>query len=184
MSPSNSEKEELDPNRPVMTLLNIITAPPSSLFKQVGMLFSRLDNFSHILVWSKSQIKSLLDALSVDKIELPRVNLTFKAKRVAIVGGSIEHRLFSNDHSGLYISTSNESIVRSNSISSNVSSQIQSRTNDDLVVINEENIVSETKLESNTVIGSIISSLWLPPYKYNIIVLSLTHSPTKACQIL
>ena len=106
---SDPEKEELDPNRPVMTLLNIITAPPSSLLKRVGMLLSRLDNLSHILVWSTSHIKSPSDALSVDKIELPRVNLTFKAKRVAMVGGSIEHRLYSNDHSGLYIATSTES---------------------------------------------------------------------------
>ena len=45
---SDPEKEELDPNHPVTTLLNIITATPSSLLKRVGMLLSRLDNLSHI----------------------------------------------------------------------------------------------------------------------------------------
>ena len=48
-------------------------------------------NLSHILVWSTSQNKSPSDVLSVDTIELTRVNLTFKVKRVAMVGGSIEH---------------------------------------------------------------------------------------------
>jgi hypothetical protein len=39
---SNSRPEvlEIDPNRPVMTLLNVLSAPPSSLLKRIGMLLS------------------------------------------------------------------------------------------------------------------------------------------------
>ena len=39
------EKERFDPNRPVLTLLNVLCLTPSSLLKRVGMLLSRLDNF-------------------------------------------------------------------------------------------------------------------------------------------
>ena len=48
-------------------------------------------SLSHILVWSTSRNKYPLDVLSIYKIELTRVNLTFKVKRAAMVGGSIEH---------------------------------------------------------------------------------------------
>ena len=45
---------------------------------------------------------------SIDLIELPRVNLSFKAKNGESVDGKIEHRLYSNDHDGLYVATSTE----------------------------------------------------------------------------
>jgi hypothetical protein len=102
------EIERVDPNRPSHTLLNVLSAPPSSLLKRVGMLLSRLDNLSHVLVWSTAEVHSPHVACSIDFIELPRVNLSFKAKDVESVDGKIEHRLYSNDHDGLYIATSTE----------------------------------------------------------------------------
>ena len=45
-------------------------------------------------------------ACTIDLIELPRVNLSFRAKRVEKIDGTIEHRLYSNDNDGLYIATS------------------------------------------------------------------------------
>jgi len=106
---SNQESEKIDDSRPILTLLNIMTAPPSSLLKRIGMLLSRLDNLSHILIWSTAKINRAHDACSIDVIELPRVNLSFKAKKMEKIDGSMEHRLYSNDHDGLYISTSTES---------------------------------------------------------------------------
>jgi hypothetical protein len=105
---SNQETEDRDPNRPVLTLLNVLSAPPTSLLKRVGMLLSRLDNLSHVLVWSTSDIKSAHSPASIDVIELPRVNLAFRAKKVETIDGRVEHRLYSNDYDGLYISTSVE----------------------------------------------------------------------------
>ena len=45
----------------------------------------------------------------VDKIKVPRVNVTFKENIFVMIGGIIEHRLHINDHSGLNIVISNES---------------------------------------------------------------------------
>jgi hypothetical protein len=73
------------------------------------MLLSRLDNLSHVLVWSLSKVHTATDECSIDIIELPRVNLSFKAKQVENIDGTIEYRLYSNDHDGLYISTATES---------------------------------------------------------------------------
>jgi hypothetical protein len=106
---SDPVNENKNPNSPELTLLNISSAPPSSLLKRIGMLLSRLDNLSHVLVWSSAPVRNGGDASSIDVIELPRVNLTFKGRKVETIDGKIEHRLYSNDHNGLYISTSTES---------------------------------------------------------------------------
>lgn len=102
------ETERTDSNRPAHTLLNVLSAPPSSLLKRVGLLLSRLDNISHVLVWSTSAVNSPHSDCTIDFIELPRVNLSFKAKDVESVDGKVEHRLYSNDYDGLYIATSTE----------------------------------------------------------------------------
>ena len=107
---SNARPEvlEVDPNRPVMTLLNVLSAPPSSLLKRIGMLLSRLDNLAHVVFWCAGNVKSAHAAASVDVIELPRVNLKFVSRKVESVDGQVEQRLYSNDHDGLFISTSVE----------------------------------------------------------------------------
>lgn len=45
----------------------------------------------------------------IDLVELPRIHLSFQANRIDTIDGRVEHRLYSNDHDGLYISTSMES---------------------------------------------------------------------------
>jgi hypothetical protein len=104
----DQEVEKIDPNRPIYTLLNVMSAPPSSLLKRVGMLLARLDNLSHVLVWCKSNVASAHAPCSIDHIELPRVNLSFKAKIIESIDGRSEHRIYSNDYDGLYIATSND----------------------------------------------------------------------------
>lgn len=103
---SEEESENIDKDRPVLTLLNVATAPAGSLLKQIGMLLSRLDNLSQVLVWSESEVLNTQQSCTIDLIELPRVNLSFKAKRVEKIDGTVEHRMYSNDNDGLYISTS------------------------------------------------------------------------------
>jgi hypothetical protein len=100
--------EKIDPNRPTFTLLNVETAPPSSLLKRVGMMLSRLDNLAHVLVWSKSKVQSAHSPGTIDYIELPRVNLSFKAKEFETPEGTRELRIYSNDYDGLFIAVSNE----------------------------------------------------------------------------
>lgn len=105
---SDQETELLDPNRPILTLLNVLSATPSSLLKRVGMLLSKLDNLAHVLAWSKSKVQSAHSAASIDLVELPRVNLSFIAKEFETPEGKIENHLYSNDHDGLFIATSTE----------------------------------------------------------------------------
>lgn len=105
---ASHESCDVDKNRSPMTLLNVLSAPPSSLLKRLAMLLSRLDNLAHVLVWSTSDTRSAHAPSSIDIIELPRVNLSFKAKKVESIEGGTEHRIYSNDFDGLYIATSNE----------------------------------------------------------------------------
>jgi len=105
---NDHEIEKIDPNRPVLTLLDVLCAPPSSLLKRIGMLLSRLDNLAHVLVWSKSRVHSAHAPASIDVIELPRVNLRFTAKSETTVDGHVVNRLYSNDYDGLYIAISTE----------------------------------------------------------------------------
>jgi hypothetical protein len=97
-----------DPNRPTLTLLNVVSAPPSSLLKRVGMMLSRLDNLAHVLVWSTANVQSAHSPASIDYIELPRVNLSFKAREFQTSEGTKEFRIYSNDYDGLFIAISNE----------------------------------------------------------------------------
>jgi hypothetical protein len=102
------EDERLDPTRSTHTLLNVMSAPPSSLLKRVGMLLSRLDNLAYVLVWSTAEMSTPHAPSTIDFIELPRVNLSFRSKRIESMDGKVEYRLYSNDYDGLYIATSNE----------------------------------------------------------------------------
>jgi hypothetical protein len=105
---TNPVVDQIDPNRPVHTLLNILTAPQNSFLKRLGMLLSRLDNLSHILVWSASKISAINSAADIDLIELPRVKISFCSKRTEGIDGKVEHRIYSKDHDGLFVSTSVE----------------------------------------------------------------------------
>ena len=49
------------------------------------MLLPRSDILSYILVWSTANVKSAHSAATIDVIELPRVNLAFRAKKVEAI---------------------------------------------------------------------------------------------------
>ena len=127
------EKERFDPNRAVLNLLNVLCSTPSSLLKRVGMLLSRLDNLSKILVWSISKVQSAHSPASIDLIECPRVNLAFTVKEVESLEGRVHQRLYS----GLYIATSKEAREIAERLSGSVSHFIglQNTDNDLLILI-------------------------------------------------
>lgn len=104
------------------TLLNVMAAPEGSKMKLLGLLFSRLDNLSHVLFWSYEKLDSPSSASCIDLVEvskitqfieknhtqttktqLPRIKMKFKAQNVS---GQI--RLYSTDHDGLYITTNSD----------------------------------------------------------------------------
>ena len=134
---SDPLKEVRDPNRPTLTLLNIVSAPPSSLLKRVGMLLSKLDNLAHVLVWSTEKVPSAHSPASIDYIELPRVNLKFKAKPFETNDGKTEYRLYSNDYDGLFIAVSTEAREITDRLLGNISHFIvlQNAENDLFVLI-------------------------------------------------
>jgi hypothetical protein len=95
------------------TLLNLLYAPADSALGLLADQLLRLENLSYCLVWSNtppSKISSntwMFDQnLTIDVIELPRLNLNFvmKPSPLAAHVNSGERLLFSQDHIGLFLS--------------------------------------------------------------------------------
>ena len=94
-------------------LLDFAAAPKGSTLFQLGDLFARVENLSHVLAWTKTsskklvsqfQASGLLDAatdFSIDAIDLPRLKQKFALKRVS----ETETRCYSIDVSGFWISS-------------------------------------------------------------------------------
>lgn len=66
----------------VLTLLNCLYSPSGALKALVSVL-SRLEDLSHILVWSTAALKAPNEPCSIDVVELPRLGLTFRSKKVS-----------------------------------------------------------------------------------------------------
>ena len=88
-----------------MTLLNLLEAPRIArgdenrggrLLRLLATTFSRLDDLSHVLVWSSSLGEKKNDECHVTKIELPRLQMSFETKP----GPDGKIRLYSCDYSG------------------------------------------------------------------------------------
>eukprot|EP01050_Picozoa_sp_SAG11_P001054 SAG11_NODE_43_length_20795_cov_11.860456_2_plen_638_part_00 len=88
---------KLDPSKPTMYLVNLLYA--TSELASLRELMMRLENLSHCLVWSQSDLTSL-DSISIDLIEFPRLNLSFRTRSTE--DGAL--LLFSEDHAGLFVS--------------------------------------------------------------------------------
>ena len=69
---SVEESENLYKNRPDLTLLNVAMAPTGLILKDVGMLLSRLENLSQVLVWNEMEVTDPHQACSIDLIEVRR----------------------------------------------------------------------------------------------------------------
>lgn len=96
----------IDPSKPPMLLLNLQGASASSELGQVRLLITNIEPLSHILVWSKSQHSDpASETATIDIVELPRMNLSFRA-----VAGN---RLVCDDLAGLFISKDQGSTIGS-----------------------------------------------------------------------
>jgi hypothetical protein len=74
----------------MMTLLNVSSASRRLYSNvQVCMLLTRLDNLAHVLIWSSANVRDAGDVPSIDLIELPGMNFSFKAKEVEMIDNKI-----------------------------------------------------------------------------------------------
>jgi hypothetical protein len=71
---------------------------PQGQLKNVTSIFSRLEDLSHLLVWTKAPIKAPNEPCSVDVVELPRLGLTFRSRESA--PGEKAARLYCDDYDG------------------------------------------------------------------------------------
>jgi hypothetical protein len=114
-------------------LLNLQCAAPGTILARLCAVLIRLEDLSHILVWAKttgqaellrdrrrstnnnisnlypilddqSASSSSIEALSITRVDLPRLKLSFRPRRIRHADGSASWRLFSNDHAGFFIS--------------------------------------------------------------------------------
>ncbi len=92
---------EIDSSRQVLTLLNLLHAPADGALRQLADVLMRLENLSHVLVWSASSGADPTEKATIDLVELPRLKLQFRASPDAI--GRM--RLASVEHAGLYVTT-------------------------------------------------------------------------------
>ena len=105
---SSTKLKQLNPSLsslPTQTLLNVMTAPDGSGLKELGLLFSRLDNLSHVLFWTYDNLKNPTDASSINLVELPRIKMSFRSQTVETSPGKFSTHLFSTDHDGMFITT-------------------------------------------------------------------------------
>jgi hypothetical protein len=91
-----------------LTLLNLLYAPEGSPLSAISELLLRLENLSHVLVWTSTKVLKSKDECNIDLIELPRLRLSFYSQTDQVGVGNATHpvtRLYSTEHAGLFIST-------------------------------------------------------------------------------
>lgn len=91
-----------------MVLLNLVRAAQSSgVLARLAASFARLDNLSHILVWSNSDGREGGEECEVSLVELPRLKTRFGAR----VDSDGVVRLYSLDYDGLFITKAPDQMV-------------------------------------------------------------------------
>ena len=92
---------EPDGSRQVLTLLNLLHATANGALRQLADVLMRLENLSHVLVWSASSGADPNEKATIDLVELPRLRLHFRAEP----DERGRMRLASVEHAGLYVAT-------------------------------------------------------------------------------
>ena len=82
-----------------LLLLNVVNASRSSVLRRLGDWAMRLDNASHILVWSRSR-GQIGEHCEVSLVQFPRLKANFVPK----VDADGVVRLYSMEHAGLFVS--------------------------------------------------------------------------------
>jgi hypothetical protein len=111
-----------------LTLLNALYAPAGSFLRNVANVFSRLDSFAHLLIWTTERvIKDDMDVIP-DVIELPRLGLTFRRKN---------KKLYCDQHAGYFVSDLIESDTRLQSLASGMPNSLllENKTGDLQLVV-------------------------------------------------
>jgi hypothetical protein len=91
-----------------LVLLNLMYAPEGSSLSAISELLLRMENLSHILVWTNTKVVKSKDECNIDLVELPRLRLSFYSQTDTVGSGDTSRpitRLYSNEHAGLFIST-------------------------------------------------------------------------------
>eukprot|EP01052_Picozoa_sp_SAG31_P043426 SAG31_NODE_7228_length_1749_cov_1.541212_1_plen_133_part_00 len=84
----------------MLVLLNIMNAHPASIRFKYAQMFARLEDLSHVMVWSKLNHGNADNEATIYKIELPRLKMAFMPK----VDADGVTRLYSLDQSGWFVS--------------------------------------------------------------------------------
>lgn len=93
----------LNPKPDDDVLVNLLYAPVGTQEHALATVFARVENLAHVLVWKKRS--SPVGCASFDRVELPRYGLNFqvKAHRGGANSGDTELRLWSVEHTNLYV---------------------------------------------------------------------------------
>ena len=93
-------------------------AAPGSPLWSIGQRLLRLEQLSHVLVWTKDDPAAPGQSISIHSVELPRLRLTFTTKMlmqhdftVSPVQSRLVPRFFSRDHVGFYLSNARHSFT-------------------------------------------------------------------------
>jgi thiol-disulfide isomerase/thioredoxin len=83
-----------------LVLLNILNADPTTIRYKYAQIFSRLEDLSHVLMWSKNSHDHADGEVTIYKVELPRLRMAFMPK----IDSDGVTRLHSLDQSGWFVS--------------------------------------------------------------------------------
>ena len=83
-----------------MILLDLMYAPRRSRLFSLAKTLSRIENLSHICVWTRNAAPTIGCMCSIDFVDLPRLKLSFTTK----TNHDGVERLFSLDHADLFVS--------------------------------------------------------------------------------
>jgi hypothetical protein len=91
-----------------LVLLDVMRAHESSLVGRVAEWLLRVEDLSHVLVWTRTHVKSVREACEIARIELPRLQLSFVARKDT----DGRTRLYSEDQFGLFVSSNRDPMVQ------------------------------------------------------------------------
>lgn len=90
--------------RQQLVLLDLVHAPKGSMAFRLATVMARIEDLSHVLVWTASKVTELDQEVALTKIELPRLKLSFQPRVYEDSNGQQSVRLYCLEHAGLFLS--------------------------------------------------------------------------------